>query len=334
MKKGKSMRRCPTHSLIAGLVLAACGVAAQAQQVSVNGLLDISVGRSKAPGGASVTGVDSGKMSTSWYGFSGSEDLGGGLSAIFRMEAFLQVDGGTMGRFTGDAYFARNSYVGLAGKGWGTVTFGRNTTALFVTTLLNNAFGDSFGFSPSIRHYFTSGTVTGDTGWNDSLAYNSPNISGFSFGAMTALKEVSNGGNWSLNANYGAGPLSLSAVVQNVKKDGTVAVQDSRTWQMAGNYAVTSGVRLFAQYGEVDNKTTGADYKISGLGANVAMGVGAVLAQYSHVSASVGGNRNTYTLGYDHFLSKRTDVYAAAMVDKQDGKSSGNGYSVGVRHRF
>lgn len=328
------MQRFPTRTLLASLLLTACAAAAQAQQVSVNGLLDISAGRSKAPGGTSLTGVDSGKMSTSWYGFSGSEDLGGGLSAIFRMEAFLQVDGGTMGRFTGDAYFARNSYVGLAGKDWGTVTFGRNTTALFVTTLLNNAFGDSFGFSPSIRHYFTSGTVTGDTGWNDSLAYNSPNISGFSFGAMTALKEISNGGNWSLNANYGAGPLSLSAVVQNVKKDGTVAVQDSRTWQAAASFGLSNDTRLFAQYGQVDNKSTGADYKITGLGAKVGMGAGAVLAQYSHVQASVGGNRNTYTLGYDHYLSKRTDVYAAAMIDKQDAKSSGNGYSVGVRHRF
>ncbi|OYU94558.1 MAG: hypothetical protein CFE45_20065 [Burkholderiales bacterium PBB5] len=181
-----------------------------------------------------------------------------------------------------------------------------------------------------------AGTVTGDTGWNDSLAYNSPNMGGFSFGAMTALKEVGNGGNWSLNANYGAGPLSLSAVVQNVKKDisGTVPVQDSRTWELAGNYAVTSSVRLFAQYGQVDNKSTGADYKITGLGANVGMGTGSILAQYSHVQASVGGNRNTYTLGYDYFMSKRTDLYAAAMIDKQDGKSSGNGYGVGVRHRF
>lgn len=330
------MQRSPTRALIATLVLAACGAAAQAQQISVNGLLDISAGRTKAPGGTSITGVDSGKMSTSWYGFSGSEDLGGGLTASFRLDAFLQLDAGTMGRFGGDAYFARNSYVGLAGKSWGSVTVGRNTTALFVTTLLNNAFGDSFGFSPSIRHYFTSGTVTGDTGWNDSLAYNSPNIGGFSFGAMTALKEAGNGGNWSLNAGYGAGPLSLSAVVQNVKKDisGTVPVQDSRTWQAAASFGLTNDTRLFAQYGQVDNKSTGADYKITGLGAKVGMGAGAVLAQYSHVSASVGGNRNTYTLGYDHFLSKRTDVYAAAMIDKQDGKSSGNGYSVGMRHRF
>jgi len=145
---------------------------------------------------------------------------------------------------------------------------------------------------------------------------------------------VGNGGNWSLNASYGAGPLSLSAVVQNVKKDGAAAVQDSRTWQAAASYGLTNDIRLFAQYGQVDNKTTGADYKITGLGAKVGMGVGAVLAQYSHVQASVGGNRNTYTLGYDYFMSKRTDLYAAAMIDKQDGKSSGNGYGVGVRHRF
>ena len=71
-----------------------------------------------------------------------------------------------------------------------------------------------------------------------------------------------------------------------------------------------------------------------GLGAKVGMGVGAVLAQYSHVQASVGGNRNTYTLGYDHFLSKRTDLCAVYMQDRMSGLSNGTSYAAGVRHRF
>lgn len=64
------------------------------------------------------------------------------------MAAFLRNDTGAMGRFNGDGFFARNSYVGLQGK-YVTVTVGRNTTPLFVSTLVFNAVGDSFGFRPA-----------------------------------------------------------------------------------------------------------------------------------------------------------------------------------------
>ena len=85
----------------------------------------------------------------------------------------------------------------------GKLAVGRNTTPLFVATLAFNAFGDSFGdsfgYSPNIRHYFTSGTVTGDSGWSDSVLYNSPSLGGFKFGVAAATKEsaggTSNGGN-------------------------------------------------------------------------------------------------------------------------------------------
>lgn len=47
--------------------------------------------------------------------------------------------------------------------------------------------------------------------------------------------------------------------------------------------------------------------------------------------------RKTATLDYDHFLSKRTDAYAAAMYDKDDRfaeNKSGASVAVGIRHRF
>ena len=166
------------------------------------------MGSTKAPGGSSVKTVDSGKMTTSYFGFGGKEDLGGGLSAVFKLESFMRAHTGAQGRFDGDTAFARSANVGLSHKDYGTMTFGRNTTALFVSTLMYNAFGDSFGYSPSIRHYFTSGTTTGDTGWSDSFAYASPTFGGVRFGLAGANKNsgsaVSNGGNWSANLGYGA----------------------------------------------------------------------------------------------------------------------------------
>ena len=45
-------------------------------------------------------------------------------------------------------------------------------------------------------------------------------------------------------------------------------------------------------------------------------------------------SRKTFTLGYDHFLSKRTDLYAMLMNDRITARTTGNSFGLGVRHRF
>ncbi|WP_294001371.1 porin [Sphaerotilus sp.] len=301
--------------------------------VTLYGLIDASVGSNKAPGGARLRGVDSGKMTTSYLGFSATEDLGGGLSAVVKMEHFLRVDNGEAGRFNGDAFWARNAYVGLSSKSAGTVTLGRNTTPLFVSTLRMNAFGDSFGYSPSIRHFFASGTVTGDTGWSDSMLYTSPRWAGFSFALIGALGEGSNGRNWGANAGYAEGPAAATVTLQSVKKDGATAVADTRTWQLGGSYDF-GAAKLFGQYGRVKNETVVNQYRITEIGTKVPMGAGAALAQWGRIQPDTGARRDTLSLGYDHTLTKRTDVYAVAMRDHVANLSTGLGYSLGVRHRF
>lgn len=328
------MKVLSKSSLAALLSFCALGAAQAQSSVTVYGLLDLSIGSTKAPGGISQTGVDSGKLTTSYFGFRSSEDLGGGVSAVFKIEQFLRADTGDAGRFGGDALWARNAYVGLSSQDYGTLTLGRNTTPLFVATLAFNAFGDSFGYSPSIRHYFTSGTVTGDSGWNDSVLYSSPNLGGFRFGLAAAAKEgAGNGGNWSVDLGYAGGPLAAALVVQDVKKDGAVPLADTRTWQLGGSYDF-GAAKAFLQLGEVDNRTTGMNWRVAGVGARVPVGAGAVLAQWGRLAPETGADRNTLSLGYSHNLSKRTELYAVGMRDKVDGLSAGSSYSVGVRHRF
>ncbi len=322
-------------AIASALCFTALGAAAQSA-VSVYGLLDLSIGSTKAPGGSSVTAIDSGKLTTSYYGFGGKEDLGGGFAAVFRLEGFFQADTGTQGRFTGDAQWARTASVGLAHTNYGTVTLGRNTTPLFVSTLMFNAFGDSFGYSPSIRHYFTSGTATGDTGWSDSIVYASPSYGGFRFGVSGATKTgdaATDGENWGINASYVSGQLSASLVWQDVEKDGATPINDTRTVQFGAAYDF--GVaKAFLQLGEVKNTTVPNTYRISGLGARVPVGAGAFVAQWGQIDPTTGPDRNTVSLGYLHALSKRSELYAVAMRDKIDGLSTGGGYSLGMRHRF
>lgn len=321
--------------VLALALLALAASAAQAQSsVSLYGLLDLSVGSTKASGAkSSVKNADSGKMTTSFIGFKGSEDLGGGVSAIFQLDSFLRSDGGQAGRFDGDAFWARNAWVGLSSKEIGTLKVGRNTTPLFVSTLMFNAFGDSFGYSPSIRHIFSSNTVSGDSGWSDSVLYTTPSIEGFSAQAIIAAGEANGGRNTGLSGHYSDGPLGAALVYQKVAKGATV--DDTTTWQANGAYDL-GVVKLFAQYAKVDNDTKRTNYKLYEAGFAVPVGAGKVLAQVGKISASGTGavGRKTYSLGYDHWLSKRTDVYLVGMLDQATGQSRGNSVSVGMRHRF
>lgn len=322
----------------AATLLAVTALGAQAQSsVTVYGLVDLSIGSTKPVGGIAQTGVDNGKLTTSYYGFRGTEDLGGGLSAVFKLESFFRADTGASGRFNGDAQFSRNAVVGLSSKNWGSLMLGRNTTPLFISTLSFNAFGDSFGYSPSIRHYFTSGTVSGDSAWSNSVLYASPDFSGFKLGLIAATKGgasgTSNGGNWGANAGYAAGPLSAALVFQDVKKDGASAVDDTRTWQLDGSYDF--GVaKTFVQLGQVKNSTTDKTYRLADVGAKIPVGNGNVLLQYGRLAPDAGDKTSTVSLGYSYSLSRRTELYAALMHDKKEQLSAGSSYSLGLRHRF
>lgn len=340
----KSIHRSRSPWRCAALALACAGGAAQAQSsIETFGLLDMSVGQFQVAGGAKAKAVDSGNMTTSFIGFKGKEDLGGGLSAVFSLEHFLRADTGAAGRFNGDTFWARNAFVGLGSSQTGSLALGRNTTPLFVSTLLFNAFGDSFGFSPSIRHYFAGGVgaVIGDTGWNDSVRYDSPKFGGLSFAAMANAKDnvFGSGRNASLQGLYFAGPLAATAVWQQAKNDTAplpAGFQKQDTWQFGLSYDLGS-VKLFGQYGRV--KTDAAadtTTKLTDFGASVPLGSGHFLAQYGQAknSGAASNTRKTLSVGYDHDLSKRTDVYAVLMNDKDTGATTGNTYAVGIRHRF
>ena len=119
------MKKRKSHLALAAALLALAATAqAQTSKVSLYGLIDASAGSSKAPGGAAIKSADSGKMSTSYFGLSGTEDLGGGLSAFFTIDSFMRADVGNSGRFNGDNFWARNAYVGLKSDAFGTIRAG------------------------------------------------------------------------------------------------------------------------------------------------------------------------------------------------------------------
>jgi predicted porin len=76
----------------------------------------------------------------------------------------------------------------------------------------------------------------------------------------------------------------------------------------------------------------------------VPVGPGSVLASYGHVkttdndSTTADAKRDSWALGYDYFISKRTDLYAAWFDTKlktgSTTASKSRAVGVGIRHRF
>ena len=212
-------------SLLAAVVATLASAGAQAQSVSLYGLVDMSIVNTKAPGAASaITQAQSGNMTTSFYGFKSTENLGGGLKAEAVAEGFLRNTNGAAGRFDGDPLFSRNANVSLSG-GFGSVAVGRITNSLFVNNLIFNALGDSFGFSPAIKMlHLSAGQASGDTGWNEAVKVSLPNMGGVSVSVLHALKGSRPGANTNVSALYFAGPLSMGASWQEVRRrDGAPA---------------------------------------------------------------------------------------------------------------
>lgn len=336
-----------TMACLAALTLCA-GVQAQSS-VQLMGLADVYVGSMKMAGDAARSNrMGSGGMTTSWWGLKGTEDLGGGLKANMALTGFLRLDTGSSGRFANDTLFSRDASISLSG-GFGSVLAGRGVAPNFLPTVIFNPFGDSFAFSPLILHTDVplfnatkwASNVASDTGWSSQLVYGTPTIGGFKANLHYQLVDVAGASgkkNVGGNAFYSAGPLGLTGFYERSQLSNPVlaalAGGATRTnWMLGGSY--DAGVaKGYLTYGETKSSLTTAKAKTFTLGAAVPVGSGKVLAALANTKIDGGSTRDTVTVGYDHFISKSTDLYANLMHDKITHFSSGTSLGMGVRHRF
>lgn len=141
--------------LMAGLGLTAAGAAAQAQSPSVTiyGIVDVAV-EHVTDVGAAGSGLNRMASLTgslpSRIGLRGSEELGGGLRAVFTLEQGFAPDSGVLGQ--GGRSYGRQAFVGLSGP-WGTVSLGRQYTMLFWSMLDADILGPHLHGSSSLDSY-------------------------------------------------------------------------------------------------------------------------------------------------------------------------------------
>ena len=283
----KSLRG--TASALTLALATTTGIAHAQSSVALYGLADAFVGELH-PAGAlgSSWQVGSGGMTTSYWGMSGSEELGGGLKAVFTLESFFRMNGGQIGSFNGQAFFGRNAFVGLNGH-FGELTLGRNTAPLFVSTLLFNPFGNSFVFSPIVVHSYLgsamgSASLQSDTAIDNSVLYQTPEVGGLSASLLYSNAGVAGHvgqANYSANVLYFAGPFSATAAVQSLHTaslflNGATA---QSAWLIGSAYRFRA-IKVFAQYERVDNNNHVTDDTVQA-GASVRVGIGSVLVSWA-----------------------------------------------------
>lgn len=352
---------------VAGLV---SGAAFAQSNVTIYGIVD--AGFSSASGKVSqtvtgqpatksgrVNGIDSGLLSGSRIGFRGTEDLGGGLKAVFTLEYALNVDTDA-GVGSGGSFASRQQFVGLAG-GFGTVVAGRLQTPGYDWAVKYDA-NVSSAFSP--LHTLRSaggGTLHAASRVNNAAAYISPNFSGltvkaaYAFGeqdgvvtqapAAAAGSSEDKAGVLALSADYEVGPLAAGLVYHRLSNIGGVATavvdnkDDQTEWGLGVSYNFGM-VKPYASYQRrsydyADAPATIDTYKDKTwqVGVQVPTGNGSFYAQYvrqtgdnqnrgtgANLAAGLTNAAKGWGVGYTHSMSKRTTAYAGySRVTYDDG---------------
>jgi predicted porin len=327
-------------SLLALAVLGAFAGAASAQtNVTVYGLVDAAIQRVDVTGGDAVWSMADGNSffnkNGSRLGFKGSEDLGGGLSAIFALESGFNVDNGSLGQ--GGRLFGRQAFVGLQGN-FGAVKLGRQYTPMFLALDAIDPFAT--GYAGAINNFiFNAGPGAQGLRMENTINY-SLSMGGFSgqiaYGMGEQATSTSDAAELGVGLGYANGPINVQFAYHDA--NGTpLAPKDAKVAFLGGSF--NFGVaKIHAGFQTDKNDVVGLDNRNYMLGVSAPIGKGSLMASYVR-----GDDRNAtnddldqYAVGFVYGLSKRTDVYTsyARINDKSATNVDGNIFNVGLQHRF
>jgi len=292
-------------------------------------------------------------------GIKGSEGLGNGLSAIYKMEFGVNVTDGNSG------VSARDQYVGLSSKTWGTFLLGRHNTPSKVMTN-KDVFDDTVadwnevGFTAA----GSAGAIAEDNRATNAIMYTTPTFNNFTFAAMvtpgeTATDDEINGRFTSVAGKYANGPLYVGLAYEETEFQGDDSANptrdDQEKWRIFASYKF-GDFMLGGMYQDIEGdgnlEDVDADvWRVNGsyfFGNNelkIAYQEGEVDDDRAASAAYDSPEYDTFTIGLDHALSKRTELYALytqtdTNSDAQNAASLGAGsddwdaISLGIVHKF
>ncbi|HEY2609082.1 porin [Paraburkholderia sp. RL18-103-BIB-C] len=257
-------------TLFAAALCGAFTMTAHAQSsVTLYGLIDAGLVYTNNQLGHSNWQLGSSSTQNTVFGLKGSEDLGAGLHAIFKLEQGFLLNNGAQA-FSGDA-FGSQAWVGLQSDQYGTLTFGRQFDVMndLVGPISStfNTWGGSIAAHPFDNDNLAANSVV----FNNSVKYASPVYRGVTFETMYSFSnkagDFANNRSYGFGLSYSQGPLNLAAgyLQLNNAGNGTGAVTTSdtsanfiaerqRIWSLGGNYTFGAAtVGLLWSHTQIDN---------------------------------------------------------------------------------
>ena len=255
-----------------GVLFAGAAVSAFAQSsVTLYGLVDTAVRyqTNAGPDDKDLIGMTVGPETNSRWGLRGSEDLGDGLSAVFRLENQFDAFNGQLS--APNELFGRQAYVGLSSTKYGTLTFGRQYAPLYDTM------GDVYD-PLTVGDYWQDSWVWNGIGpyleVNNSIKYKLT-VQNFSIDAIYGFGN--HAGAVGLDSTYGVeltyiiGPGSLDAGFQqpsvSTANGSSVNGAKINMVHVSGAYQVTHDIRLLAGWLHSQDQTGTTDVDMQQAGA-------------------------------------------------------------------
>ena len=207
------------HKLLFAATLAALGATAAHAQNSVTlyGLLDagisytnnVRVGTGQGSGNVAMSNA---MMQSDRWGLRGSEDLGGGLKAVFVLENGFTLSNGKLGQ--GGREFGRSAYVGLSSTTLGTLTLGRQNEFMY-DYVGHMAFENFNGAGGNVfAHVMDNDNMIGSFRINNAVKYTSQTYNGLTFGGLYGFSNQASGfannRAYSFGAMYDNGPIKAA----------------------------------------------------------------------------------------------------------------------------
>ncbi|KVW99700.1 porin [Thiobacillus denitrificans] len=299
---------------------------------------------------------------TSYIGFKGAEDLGGGLSAVWQIEQAVSLDQGAGTAAPGTWAGGRNSFGGLSSKTLGSLTFGNQDTPYKTSTGKLDVFGGG-QYLADYRSLFGA-TTNGSVRATNSVLYTSPSLGGLTLRALGGAQQE-NGSTrdprlYSLSGVYENGPLFATLAYESTRfATGAATViagaggntystdplstaeTDQKSWRAGVGYSF-GNTKLGLAYektdldsdaltGTIDGGDTSVSTDRDAWYASVAHKMGNITLKAAYTKANeLDGTDDTgasqYSLGASYALSKRTELFGLYTQVKNDSDAA---YSLG-----
>ncbi len=324
-----------------GLGPQAFGVAPGREMLVFYGSLDMAINAIHV-GDQSAQRMQSGNVWTSKIGLYGQENLGDGWTSFFRLESGLYADTGA--QQDSSSLFNRASYVGLQNPDFGTLSLGRQYSSLGAAALgadvyLGNAHESIYSYLLNTSGLGGKGNTDAAARLNKTVRYISPKIG----------NRVSFDASYSFKSDQSTGPAAhAKTVAVNYADSSTVVgVGFGQSWcdpatsgscpsKDAGIAAVRTDITIVSATQDLGPLVGTAAYLRfaprsagAGVGNLYTLGVEKMAGQdlwraaFAYRDTSAPGNyAYGATLGVDHFLSKRTALYARLGLLKNGPQSS------------